>query len=138
MIISSFFRYWRQLLVVISLWAIFIPPGYAVEEQIAVGDFSLYQGDSDDKYVADIRFDYRLTEYMREGLLNGITMRNEIRFDLILHSDWWWNDKETLDSIVVELKYHALSRQYQLVSKKNREKLEFFEFGGCIKTHWIC
>lgn len=132
MIKSNFLRYWRQLLAIISLWAIITTAGYATAEQITVRDFSLYQGENKSSLVADIRFDYRLTNYLRESLLNGITLRNEIRFDLNWHSDWWWNKTEGLDSIVADLKYDALSRQYQLVNKKSGENWNFSNLAAAL------
>nr|CAA6829111.1 MAG: Unknown protein [uncultured Thiotrichaceae bacterium] len=107
------------------LWVALAFPVTAAAERITVHDFALYEGNTKELLVADIRFDYQLTEFLRKSLLNGITLRSEVRFDLVWHSDWWWNKTEPLDSIVNELKYHALTRQYQLVNKKSNENWNF-------------
>ena len=83
--------------------------------------------------IADIRFEYQLTDYLRESLLNGITLHNEIRFDLNWHSDWWWNKTESLDKITAALKYDALSRQYQLVNKKSGQNWNFSNLAAALE-----
>ena len=133
-------RLWRQLLFAMSLWAL-TGMGFVAAEEIVVRDFSLYEGESADRLVADIRFEYQLTDYLRESLLNGITLRNEIRFDLNWHSDWWWNKTENLDRITADLKYDALSRQYQLVNKQSGQNWNFsnvaaaLEHLGIVRKH---
>lgn len=125
MIINDFFKRKSQWVLICLMWAVLVPPVAAVTERITVHDFVLYEGGSKERLVASVRFDYDLTEYLRESLLNGITLRSEIRFDLTWHSDWWWNKTEKLDRIVSELKYHALTGQYQLVNKATNENWNF-------------
>lgn len=105
----------------------------AAEEQIVVHDFALYQGDSKEKLVANIRFDYYLSDYLRESLLNGITLRSEVRFDLVFHSDWWWNKTEQLDSIVSELKYNALTGQYSLFNEQSDKSWNFSNLAAALQ-----
>ncbi|MEZ5447852.1 MAG: DUF4390 domain-containing protein [Thiolinea sp.] len=96
-------------------------------DAILVRDFSMYQPDNRSRQlVADIRFDYYLNQYLRDSLQNGITLQNEIRFDLVWHSDWWWNKTETLDRIVVELKYNDLSRRSISCSTRKPGKAGIF------------
>ena len=140
MIKNNFLQCRRRLLLAILLWALTCF-GHVSAEEIVVRDFALYEGESSDSLVADIRFEYQLTSYLRESLLNGITLQNEIRFDLNWHSDWWWNKTENLDKIAAELKYDALSRQYQLVNKKSGKNWNFsnlaaaLEHMGAVRKH---
>ena len=117
-------RYLRFVWATLLLLVIGNASVYAAE-QIAVRDFTLYQGSSSKHLIADIRFEYRLPESLRDSLLNGITLKNTISFDLNWHSDWWWNKTESLDKIEFELKYNALSRQYHVVNKKTNENWNF-------------
>lgn len=126
MIIKSFLKIRIAWLPLCLIWAALIIPATVVaEERITVHDFVLYEGGSREQLVASVRFDYRLTEHLRESLLNGITLRSEIRFDLTWHSDWWWNKTQKLDRVVSELKYHALTGQYQLVNKTTNANWNF-------------
>ena len=102
-------------------------------DEITVRDFALYEGESKEILVADIRFEHRLTDYLRASLLNGITLRSEIRFDLNWHNDWWWNKTEKLDSITADLTYDALSRQYQLVSKNSGKSWNFSNLAAALE-----
>lgn len=126
MIIKNFFKSRSEWLLLCLMWsALIFPVTVVAEERITVHDFVLYEGDDREQLVASVRFDYRLTEYLRESLLNGITLRSETRFDLMWHSDWWWNKTQTLDRVVSELKYHALTGQYQLVNKTTNANWNF-------------
>ncbi|HPQ94491.1 MAG: DUF4390 domain-containing protein [Thiothrix sp.] len=115
----------------------------AAEKQITVREFSLTQGALREQLVANIRFEYTLDDKLRDSLLNGVTLVNEIRFDLITHSEWWWDSKVRLDSIVTELKYHALSHNYQLLDRHSRESWNFsslaaaLAFMGTVNGHHL-
>ena len=111
-------------------------PGYgfaAEDEAILVEDFSLYQGEGRQQLVADIHFNFQLTDYLRESLLNGISLQSEVRFDISWHSDWWWNEREALDKIVLDLKYNALSRKYQLFDKNSGENWNFSNLAAALE-----
>ncbi|HPE61099.1 MAG TPA: DUF4390 domain-containing protein [Thiolinea sp.] len=129
----------RGLLLVLVL--LFAGSALALERQIAVREFSLTQGVLREQLVASMRFDYTLGDEMRDSLLNGVTLVNEIRFDLVTHSAWWWDSKVRLDSIVTELKYHALSRNYQLLDRHSKESWNFsslpaaLAFMGTVNNH---
>lgn len=113
--------------------ALLPPAAFAAQEQILVNNFVLYQGDTKNQLVADIRFDYQLSDYLRESLLNGITLHSEIRFDLVFHRDWWWNKTEQLDLIVRELKYNALTGQYKVINKKNDKNWNFSNLAAALQ-----
>ncbi len=140
MIKNNFLLGWRRLLFACLWWAL-SSTGYAVADTIVVRDFAFYEGERKDSLVADIQFEYQLTNYLRESLLNGITLRNEVHFELNWHSDWWWNKTEHLDNIMADLKYDALSRQYQLLNKKSGQNWNFSNLAaaldhmGVVKQH---
>ncbi len=122
-----------RLLAVSFVWLALSGSTWAAEEQVRVQEFMLQQDGQTKQWVANIRFDYQLTDYLRESLLNGVTLRNEIRFDLVWHSDWWFNKTENLTSIVTELKYHALSRHYQLFRKDTGENWNFSNLASALE-----
>ncbi|MEZ5537244.1 MAG: DUF4390 domain-containing protein [Thiolinea sp.] len=133
MIINRLFKKLFQGLLLCLVCFVAAMPATAANEQITVHDFVLYQGDTADKLVADLRFDYQLGEHLRKSLLNGITLRNEISFELIFHRDWWWNKREPLESIVSELKYNALTGQYQLVNRSTDKNWNFSNLAAALQ-----
>lgn len=125
MITTGFFSKIRYRLSACLVWLVMLLPVSAAGDQIEVLDFFFHQGEAKQQLVADIRFDYHLNDYLRDSLRNGITLRSEVRFDLIYHSEWWWNKTEQLDSIVSELKYNTLTGQYRLINKNNDKNWNF-------------
>lgn len=92
---------------------------------ITFREFSIHQ-DSDSKdLIANLSLDYELTSYLRDGLLNGMTLEHELSFTLEWHNAWWWNDTRRLDTIKTELSYHSLSRHYQLIRSDTNEHWNF-------------
>lgn len=78
------------------------------------------------------RFDYKLTNYLRQALLNGVTLRSSIYFNLVWHNEWWWDRTRRLHSIDMELRYHALSRHYQLVNLDTKEHWNFTSLNSAL------
>jgi hypothetical protein len=98
--------------------------GMAAENGIRFREFSI-QIRPPKSLVTNLKLDYQLSDYLREGLLNGLTLENEIRFTLEWHNTWWWNTQKPLSLVKTELKYHPLSKQYQVVRQDTRENWSF-------------
>lgn len=75
--------------------------------------------------ITNLKLDYDLSDYLREGLLNGLTLQNETRFTLEWHNTWWWNTQKPLVVVKTELKYHPLSKQYQVVRQDTKQSWNF-------------
>lgn len=86
----------------------------AADSGIRFREFSVHASDKAKQLLTSLELDYQLTPYLREGLLNGMTLQNEINFDLEWHNTWWWNTRKRLYSVKAELKYHPISKQYQV------------------------
>lgn len=121
-----------RLLGVISLWVVLSTSLLAARDAIVLKEFAVYPSDEPQVLVANLRFDYELSSYLRESLLNGVTLRNEVRFDLVWYSEWWFDRRERLTSIVTELKYHALSGQYQLIQENSGENWNFSSLSAAL------
>lgn len=118
---------WSQWLVVGLLILLLGFSVRAAGAGIAFQEFSI-QPDSEQQkntLLTNVRLSYQLNEYLREGLLNGMTLEGEIRFDLEWHNAWWWNASKSLDKVKTELKYHSLSQHYQLVRLDTNEHWNF-------------
>ena len=127
MIIPAKYRLIQLLFGSILLFCLGFPVSMAAADGIAFQEFSIQQ-DSDTQpstLRATVKLDYQLNDYLRDGLLNGMTLESEIRFELEWHNAWWWNDSKALDKIKTELKYHSLSQHYQLVRLDTNEHWNF-------------
>ncbi|MEZ5453607.1 MAG: DUF4390 domain-containing protein [Thiothrix sp.] len=93
----------------------------AADNGIRFSEFSIRNLNPSKALVNNLKLDYQLTDYLREGLLNGLTLENEIRFTLEWHNTWWWNSQKQLVTVRSELQYHPLSKQYQVVRKDTGE-----------------
>ncbi len=133
MITNNFLTKTCYQLFIVLLWLVSLAPVSAASEQIEVLDFFFHQGGTKEQLVADIRFDYHLSDYLRDSLRDGVTLRSEVRFDLIYHSEWWWNKTERLDSLVNELKYNALTGQYQLLNKNSNQNWNFSNLAAALQ-----
>lgn len=96
----------------------------AAEDAIHFSEFSI-RLQKPKTLITNLKLDYDLSEDLREGLLNGLTLENETRFTLEWHNTWWWNTQKPLAIVKTELKYHPLSKQYQVMRKDTDENRNF-------------
>lgn len=117
-------RYWQWGIgLFLSYWLVI---AHAADNGgISFRNFSIENADSPQHLVSNVQLDYQLNDYLREGLLNGMTLESEIRFTLEWHNSWWWNTQRHLLSVKSELKYHPLSKQYQLLRLDSQETQSF-------------
>ncbi|HMT93702.1 DUF4390 domain-containing protein [uncultured Thiothrix sp.] len=125
--------WWMRSLCIIFLGWLLVTTSFAAEEKITVRDFTLYNNGQNQSLTATLHLDYQLTDYLRDSLLNGGSLIHEVRFNLIWHSDWWFNKSEKFASIISEVKYHSLSRHYQIVRKDTGEHWNFSNLASALK-----
>ena len=125
-IMGQAFQHWHKALL-LGLITLFLMQPLQAQDEVLLEDFVLSTPDTKapDQLVANVRFDYQLNDYLRESLLNGVTLKQTISFDLMWQSDWLWNTTRTLAKIETELQYHALSEHYQLVRLDTQEHWNF-------------
>ena len=107
-------------LLLVSLWG----QASAAENGIHFREFSI-RIQKPKQLVTSLILDYELSDYLREGLLNGLTLKSETLFTLEWHNNWWWNTQKPLARVKTELKYHPLSKQYQVVRLDTKENWSF-------------
>ncbi len=88
-------------------------------------EFAIQAGGQPDSLLVTVQLDYQLSDYLREGLLNGMTLESDISVDLEWHHSWWWNTRKPLLDIKRELSYHPLSRQYQVADPVTGDNWSF-------------
>lgn len=97
----------------------------ANSDNIEIRETSLQETNTPRVFAVNLRFHYQLTEYLREGLLNGLTLQHKVHFELHGHNNWWWNSAKPVTVLESELKYHALSEHYQVVRLDTGENWNF-------------
>lgn len=101
-------------------------------DEILLKEFVITTPEKPDQLVANVSVDYQLNDYLREGLLNGVTLKQTINFDLVWESAWLWNTTRPLDKVETELQYHALSQHYQLVRLDTQEHWNFTSLASAL------
>ncbi len=112
---------WRPLLLVLFLW-VFSPMAVAAG-QVEFKDFKVL-GKAPD-YQVVTRVEFQLTNYLKNALLNGVTLKAHIQIRLGQHRSWWFNKDKQLLTATYQLKYHALSRRYLLTRVDTNEHWNF-------------
>jgi len=124
------------LLFILSVCCLLVPlSGYAqvqtqtvddrLPDHIEIRETSLLETSTPRVFAVNLRFHYQLTDYLREGLLNGMTLQHQVHFELHGHNNWWWNSAKPVTVLESELKYHALSEHYQVVRLDTGENWNF-------------
>jgi hypothetical protein len=126
------YRRLRRLLSGLLL-ALMLAQAGATENGIYFREFSIYPGEQPQTLLSKLQLEYQLSDYLREGLLNGMTLENEIQFNIEWHNTWWWNTRRRLQTLKAELKYHPLSKQYQLVRLDTGENWSFPTLIGALE-----
>lgn len=66
-------------------------------------------------FEVQTRLQYELTDYLRNALSNGVTLKARVQFRLGKHRSWWFNKDTPLVTVEYQLRYHALSERYLLL-----------------------
>ena len=99
-------------------------PAYADKGRISVESLSIKEV-SERSYILNAALRYELSDYLRNGLRDGISIINEIDIRLVKTRSWWWDKKKTINKITTKLQYHALSHHYQVIRLDTNEHWNF-------------
>ena len=89
------------------LSTLFLFPFSVIAGSIDFKDFKL-QGNAKN-YQINTRIEYELTDYLRNALQNGVTLKARVQFRLGKHNNWWFNKDVSVLTVEYKLRYHALS-----------------------------
>ena len=84
-------------------------------------------------YQVVTRVEFQLTDFLKNALLNGVTLKAHIQFRLGQHRSWWFNKDKQLLTASYEIKYHALSRRYLLTRTDTNEHWNFASLAGMLR-----
>ncbi|MEE9328043.1 MAG: DUF4390 domain-containing protein [Cocleimonas sp.] len=115
--------------VIITL--LFLFPFISIAQPIDFKDFKLLGTPT--AYQVVTRVEFQLTDYMREALLNGVTLNARIQFRLGKHRSWWFNKDAPLLTIHYQLSYHALSRHYLLTRNDTNQHWNFSNLSATVR-----
>ncbi len=82
-------------------------------------------------YKVQANIKYQPSDYLQEALLNGVTLKANLKFYYYQPDNWFWNKKESLAEIHFQLRYHPISRHY-LLSRDDTD--EHWNFGNLSAT----
>ena len=105
------------------LSTLFLFPFSVIAGSIDFKDFKL-QGNAKN-YQINTRIEYELTDYLRNALQNGVTLKARVQFRLGKHNNWWFNKDVPVLTVEYKLRYHALSRHYLLTRNDTNEHWNF-------------
>lgn len=115
--------------VIITL--LFMFPFTSIAQPIDFKDFKI-QGNAT-AYQVLTGVEFQLTDYMREALLNGVTLNARVQFRLGKHRSWWFNKDTSLLTVHYQLSYHALSRHYLLTRNDTNEHWNFSNLSAAVR-----
>ncbi|WP_299871879.1 DUF4390 domain-containing protein [uncultured Cocleimonas sp.] len=116
-------------LIVAMLFA--LPSGNVFAGDIDFKDFNL-KG-TPKKFEVSTRIEYKLTDYLRDALKNGVTLNTRVQIRLGEHSSWWFNKDIPILTVNYQLKYHALSRHYVLSKIDTNEHWNFSSLSASLR-----
>jgi len=120
-----------HILVALLLAPLLLFSGNSNAQPIDFKDFKLIGNPAD--YQVLTRVEFQLTDYMREALLNGITLNARVQFRLGKHRSWWFNKDTPLLTVHYQLSYHALSRHYLLTRNDTNEHWNFSTLSAAVR-----
>lgn len=95
---------------------------------ISFAQFSIQHAETrliDEVYVLDAKLNYKFTEVIIEALQNGVSLTLRLTIMVERERGYWWDERIATLKQGYELKYYALSRQYEL-KDLNSDKQETF------------
>lgn len=106
---------WGLAWEVLQHWPSLVPAARAADG-IEVGGIRLEPGPEGDSWQLSADFQVNLPSGLTEAINRGLTLAFIVEVDLYEPRWYWWDDKVVSASQVYRLSYHALTRQYRLVS----------------------
>ncbi len=85
------------------------------------------------QYQVVTRVEFQLTNYLKNALINGVTLKAHIQIRLGQHRSWWFNKDKQLLTATYQLKYHALSRRYLLIHIDTNEHWNFASLPAALR-----
>jgi hypothetical protein len=89
---------------------------------------------SQDDYELNADIDYRFSEPAIDALNNGVPLTLMIRFKVERERPFWRNERLASEKWHVRIRYHSLSKLFQLVDEKRGLQKNFVSFQAMLDT----
>jgi len=99
-------------LLLVCAWLSFVGLVTAAEVEVLTPQLTI----SDEGYAVSADFQFELTSRLEEAVTRGVVLTFLIDFELINKRWYWFDDKLVSRQMSLRLYYHALTRQYRVVS----------------------
>lgn len=122
---------WAGLLLTIGL--ILSPPSLGDEYGFRILRAELRADESGREYLLDADIDYRFSEPAIDALRNGVTLTLELRVG-VKQEQGWWNSTLLDEKRIFRVRYHALSKLYQMVYENSETPRNFVSINALLEA----
>lgn len=102
--------------VLLCAWlAWLVPAAQAADAGFTVVRAALRPAGAGGGYLLDADIDYRFSEPAIDALRNGVSLALALRLRIERERRWWWDETVLEQSRPFHVRYHALSKLYQIL-----------------------
>ncbi len=86
------------------------------------------------EYRLDADIDYRFSEPAIDALRNGVSLTLALRIRVKRESAWWWGATVADETRLVRIRYHALSKLFQIVEEDRENPRNFVSINALLEA----
>jgi hypothetical protein len=87
----------------------------------------------DDQYVLNADIDYRFSDPAIDALKNGVPLTLVLRVKIYRDSAFWWSRAEVNERREFRVRYHSLTKLFQLVQEESGALHNFVSFNALLE-----
>lgn len=82
----------------------------------------------------DADIDYRFSEPAIDALRNGVSLTLILRLNIHQERDWWWDTTVLNEDYAFRVRYHALSKLYQIIDGNDEAPRNFVSINALLEA----
>lgn len=86
------------------------------------------------EYLLDADVDYRFSEPAIEALRNGVSLTLSLRLEVRKEGSWWWEPNLIDERYSFKVRYHALSKLFQIIDENSENPRNFVSINALLET----